>query len=112
MARGREVYQKAECSECHGRQARGDGPSAKDLKIKPTDLTRRPFKGGSTALDVVRTVLTGLHSTPMPSYHLVLEDQELWDLAYYVESLDGPTQMTDDERAGWHVVRMHQRRGR
>jgi cytochrome c oxidase cbb3-type subunit 2 len=112
VARGRQVYQKAECYECHGREARGDGPSAKDLKIKPTDLTRRPFKGGATAADVVRTVLTGLDGTPMPSYHLVLEDQELWDLAYYVESLGGQGEMTDDERAGWHVVRMHQRRGR
>jgi cytochrome c oxidase cbb3-type subunit 2 len=112
VARGREVYQKAECYECHGRAARGDGPSAKDLKIKPTDLTRRPFKGGPAAFDIARTVLTGLDGTPMPSYHLVLEDQEIWDLAYYVESLGGPVETTDDEKAGWHVVRTHQRRGR
>ena len=111
MARGREVYQKAECYECHGRAARGDGPSAKDLKITPTDLTRRPLKSGPTPLDIVRTVLTGFDGTPMPSYHLVLEDQEIWDLAYYVESLGGPIETTDDEKAGWHVVRTHQCRG-
>jgi len=109
-ARGRAVYAKAECHECHGRDARGDGPSARDLKIKPTDLTRRPLKGGPTPGDIVRTVLTGLDGTPMPSYHLLLEDQELWDLAFYVDSLGGPPEMTADERAGWHVVRMHQRR--
>jgi hypothetical protein len=47
----------------------------------------------------------------MPSYHLILDDDELWDLAYYVDSLGTPPIVTEDERAGWHVVRMHQRRG-
>jgi mono/diheme cytochrome c family protein len=108
VARGRRVYAKAECHECHGHEARGDGPSAKDLKVKPSDLTRRPFKSGPTPEDIVRTLLTGLDGTPMPSYHLILEDGELWDLAYYVDSLGGRPEMTFDERAGWHVVRHHQ----
>ncbi len=109
IARGRQVYEKAECFECHGRQGRGDGPSAKDLKIKPSDLTRRPFKSGLVPQDIVRAIVTGLDGTPMPSYHLILEDAELWDLAYYVDSLGGVPEVTDDERAGWHVVRHHQR---
>jgi cytochrome c oxidase cbb3-type subunit 2 len=112
LARGRAAYEKGECQECHGREGRGDGPSAKDLKIKPTDLTRRPLKGGSTPRDIVRTVLTGFDGTPMPSYHLLLEDGELWDLAFYLDSLGGPPELTADERAGWHVVRMHQPRRR
>ncbi len=111
VARGRAVYEKAECRECHGREGRGDGPSAKDLKIKPSDLTRRPFKSGPRPADVVRTLLTGLDGTPMPSYHLVLEDAELWDLAYYVASIGRAPELTDDERTGQHVVRHHQRRG-
>jgi|SRR5262245_4621061 len=110
VARGRKVYDKAECYECHGRQARGDGPSAKDLKIKPSDLTRRPFKSGPATEDIVRSILTGLDGTPMPSYHLILDDAELWDLSYYVESLGGAPEVTADERAGWHVVRQHQKR--
>jgi len=110
IARGRKVYDKGECQECHGKEARGDGPSAKDLKIKPSDLTRRPLKGGPTPRDIVRSILTGLDGTPMPSYHLILDDDELWDLAYYMDSLGGPPVLTEDERAGWHVVRMHQRR--
>jgi mono/diheme cytochrome c family protein len=110
VARGRRIYEKAECHECHGRQGRGDGPSAKDLKVKPADLTRRPFKSGPTTRDIVRAILTGLDGTPMPSYHLVLEDAEMWDLAYYVDSIGSPPETTADERAGWHVVRQHQRR--
>lgn len=112
VARGRRVYERGECAECHGPEGRGDGPSARDLKVKPADLTRRPFKAGSTAGDIMRTLLTGMDGTPMPSYHLVLDDHELWDLAHYVASLGGPPEVTPDERAGWHVVRMHQRRPR
>ena len=110
LARGRKVYEKADCGECHGREGRGDGPSAKDLKVKPADLTRRPFKGGSTPRDVVRAVITGYDGTSMPSYHLLLDDGELWDLARYVASLGGAPEVTRDEREGWHVVRMHQHR--
>ena len=112
VARGARVYVKGECAECHGKEARGDGPSAKDLSVRPPDLTRRPFKSGPTAADIVRTLLTGLDGTPMPAYYQVLEDDELWDLAYWLDSRAGPPETTDDERAGWHVVRMHQRRVR
>jgi mono/diheme cytochrome c family protein len=104
VARGRQAYEKGECAECHGPEARGDGPSARDLRIKPPDLTRRPFKGGSTPRDILRTLLTGFDGTPMPSYHQVLEDDELWDLAFYIESLATPPVLTGDERLGWEVV--------
>jgi mono/diheme cytochrome c family protein len=112
VARGARIYVKGECAECHGKDARGDGPSAKDLSIKPSDLTRRPFKSGPTARDIVRTLVTGLDGTPMPSYHQTLDDDELWDLAYWLETRGAPPETTDDERAGWHVVRMHQPRTR
>jgi hypothetical protein len=42
----------------------------------------------------------------------VLEDEEIWDLAHWPASRGGAPETTDDERAGWHVVQMHQRRGR
>jgi cytochrome c oxidase cbb3-type subunit 2 len=112
VARGARIYVKGECAECHGKEGRGDGPSAKDLSVKPSDLTRRPLKSGPTARDNVRTLLTGLDGTPMPSYHQILDDDELWDLAYWLETRGAPPEITDDERAGWHVVRMHQRRTR
>jgi mono/diheme cytochrome c family protein len=112
VARGARAYVKGECAECHGKEARGDGPSAKDLSVKPSDLTRRPFKSGPAARDLVRALLTGLDGTPMPSYYQVLDDDELWDLAYWLEARAAPPETTDDEQAGWHVVRMHQRRPR
>lgn len=112
IARGRQVYKKGECAECHGAEGRGDGPSARDLSVKPTDFTRRPLKSGSTPRDIFRSILTGLDGTPMPSYFLVLENKELWDLAYYIDSLGGPPELTEDERKGWEVERKHQKRRR
>ena len=45
-------------------------------------------------------------------YLKTLDDDELWDLAYWLETRGAPPETTDDERAGWHVVRMHPRRAR
>lgn len=35
---GRELY-RIYCQTCHGEQARGDGPTAEVLKVRPPDLT-------------------------------------------------------------------------
>lgn len=36
--RGEPTY-RTYCSSCHGKQARGDGPLAKDLKVQPANLS-------------------------------------------------------------------------
>jgi cytochrome c oxidase cbb3-type subunit 2 len=106
LTRGRRIYDDAGCDNCHGEDGRGTGKSASDLSLPPADLTRQPLKGGSTAEDIVRAVVTGLNGTPMPSYHLLYDDRDFWDLAYFVESLGRPQAgMTDEERLGWEVER-------
>lgn len=119
IARGREVYRKAECFTCHGNEGRGDGSSAADLKdnwgypIRPADLTR-PFKRGSTPEAIYRTVVTGLDGTPMPSYEGALTDEELWALSFYVASLNTgilSAWQRREEAAGQMVLRMHGGRG-
>ncbi|HEX5138820.1 MAG TPA: hypothetical protein VFY93_17755, partial [Planctomycetota bacterium] len=61
--------------------------------VLPTDYTRgaRWFKGGSDAKSIVRTLLTGLHGTPMPSFATDLAavtsapvPEAPWNLAHYV----------------------------
>ena len=97
LARGRTLFDTAKCWECHGREGKGDGPSAPDLRtddgfpIRPTDLTRGQLKGGVHVPDVFRALSTGLTGTPMPSYAESLAEDERWALAYFVLSLSAFT---------------------
>jgi cytochrome c oxidase cbb3-type subunit 2 len=93
IARGKELYVKAKCFQCHGDGGKGDGPSADELKdlagfpIPPADFTRGQFKGGSSVRDVYRTMALGLDGTPMPSFADSMNEQERWAISYYVLSL-------------------------
>jgi cytochrome c oxidase cbb3-type subunit 2 len=92
LARGKQLYQKAKCWECHGDGGQGDGPSANqltddfDLPIRPADFTRGQFKGGSHVADVFRTMTLGLDGTPMPSFADAMSDDERWAISYFVLS--------------------------
>ena len=103
IKRGRSIYLEAGCDGCHGDLGDGNGRNATDLSLPPTDLTRHPLKGGSTAADILRAVVTGLNGTPMPSYHLLFDDDDFWALAYYVESLGTDQGMSEQARIGWEV---------
>jgi len=91
---GKKFYVEAECLKCHGATGKGDGEAADTLKddwgypILPYDFTiAGRMKGGNTVRDVYRTLVTGIGGTPMPSYADSLSAQEMWGLAYYVQSL-------------------------
>jgi cytochrome c oxidase cbb3-type subunit 2 len=92
LARGKELFQKAKCWECHGHEGRGDGPSANQLKdafdlpIRPADFTKGQFKGGASVADIFRTMTLGLDGTPMPSYADSMTEPERWAISYYVLS--------------------------
>ncbi len=104
LRKGRNIYLEAGCDGCHGDLGKGDGRSATDLSQAPADLGRHPLKGGSSAEDILRAIVTGLNGTPMPSYHLLYDDADMWALAYYVESLGSESgEMNEQERLGWEV---------
>jgi cytochrome c oxidase cbb3-type subunit I/II len=92
LARGKDLYQKAKCWECHGDTGKGDGPSANqltddfDLPIRPADFTKGQFKGGSHVTDIFRTMTLGLDGTPMPSFADSMNDDERWAISYFVLS--------------------------
>ena len=93
VARGKVVYEANKCWECHGREGRGDGPSAPTLKdswgnpIKPFDFTLGGYRGGGTDRDIYRVFFTGLNGTPMPAYGSTIPDEDKWPLVHYVRSL-------------------------
>lgn len=108
IARGAELYAGADagCVKCHGSAGRGDGPSANELTedafgdvIVPADLTMPwLFRGGATVEDIYLRIETGLTGSPMPAYGSVLSDDQLWDVANYVDSL-GPDDAPEFEPA-------------
>jgi mono/diheme cytochrome c family protein len=94
IARGRRVFDEADCWECHGAGARGDGEKAAELEddwgfpVLPADLHLAwKLKGGSTAREIYLRLSTGLDGTPMPDYSETTTEEERWQLAYYLASL-------------------------
>lgn len=95
LSEGKQLFEDAECWKCHGRQGKGNGPSASDLKddwnnpLILLDWTQgeRVFKRGARARDIMYTFMTGLTGTPMPSYADVFTTEQAWALAHYVQYL-------------------------
>lgn len=93
VAKGRQVYSKLKCAECHGGGGEADGSSSLTLKddakhrIWAADLTRGRFKGGSTSQDLYLRIHTGIDGSPMPSYAAEATPAEIWALVHYVRSL-------------------------
>ncbi|MFQ5889369.1 MAG: c-type cytochrome [Gemmatimonadota bacterium] len=98
IARGRLVFDEADCWECHGAEGRGDGERAAeltddwDLPVWPADVHLGwRFKGGLAVRDIYMRLSTGLDGTPMPSYSETITEEERWQLAYYIASVaEGP----------------------
>ena len=93
IERGRAIYDRLQCWQCHGRRGRGDGPLAANLRdvgnrpIRPQNFTKGIYKSGDAPEDLLRTVMTGLAGTPMPGWSSAISVDEGWDLVHYVRSL-------------------------
>ncbi len=104
VQRGREIYRRARCFMCHGETGRGDGGITTALYYEwgiphaARDLTRGwTFKGRHEPRDIYLRITGGLGGTPMWPYRDLLSDQERWDLAHYVASLDQEPHETNDD---------------
>lgn len=70
------------CSTCHGEDARGDGPTAQVLTVKPADLTGLTAGNGGTfpTARVIDRIEGGdrlvAHGDPMPVYAGVFDGAE------------------------------------
>lgn len=94
ILRGKALFEKMECSHCHGAEGRGNGQLAATLTdnkgrpISPHDFTSsKRFKCGDANEDLYRTFMTGLDGTPMPSFAATLQPAEAWDVVHYLRSL-------------------------
>ena len=94
VARGAELFSSMNCWQCHGKEGRGNGPSAltltdsKGYPITPFDLSGgTKFKCGETDSEMFRDLMTGLDGTPMPSFADALKPDQAWDLVHYIHTL-------------------------
>jgi len=98
VIKGREIYKKMKCGECHGNEGRGDGPKSDKLKddwgdkILPFNFTSGTLKRGSSPENVYITFTTGLDGTGMPSYEDSLNEKDRWYLVSYTLKLMGQIQ--------------------
>jgi mono/diheme cytochrome c family protein len=101
--KGETLFQ-AYCASCHGKDAKGSGPTATVLKMKPADLTRISQRsGGKFPSDLIQKIIAGndpvnpAHGSremPVwgPIFSQIAWDQDLgrvriYNLAKYLESL-------------------------
>jgi len=102
IAKGKEIFEKvANCFICHGSEGRGDGAMIVALKdiwgnpVLPRNLTQSwKYKGGNEAKQIFTRITTGIFSSGMPSFSdkrpdnpIKLSDEQRWDVAHYVKSL-------------------------
>ena len=90
LARGAEVYQ-ANCAGCHGALGRGDGPAARGLDPKPTNLSLGGELLDQSPLDYYRRITIGVVGTAMPSFEQQLPAQDRWAAALYATLLRLPS---------------------
>ena len=102
IARGKEVFEKAKCWECHGKQGRGNGQKSFDrtddwgFPIRIRNVTHPwKIKAGIEVEDIYMRFSTGINGTPMPSFVKALTEEERWYLANFIKSLQH--QLTDNQ---------------
>jgi cytochrome c oxidase cbb3-type subunit 2 len=93
--RGREVWARLRCAQCHGDEGGAEAVSRKmhddwGHPIRPADLRRGVYRSGPLPSDIYRTLITGLAGTPMPAVDGLISPSETWDLVHYVRSLARP----------------------
>ena len=97
--RGKTLF-LTHCATCHGPEADGKGSVAAALKdafgqpSHPSDLRQPHLRCGDNAIDIYRTLTTGLNGTAMISFDALLTPEKRWDICAYlltIKRADIPT---------------------
>jgi copper transport protein len=84
LERGRELYQ-ANCTQCHGETARGDGPLAPALNPRPVDLTVHvPLHSDQELHD---WIANGIPRTAMPAWKDRFSEEEIQAIINYLRQV-------------------------
>ena len=91
VAQGKSIYSK-NCSECHGRAGKGDGPKGMDLEPKPSDLSSSQVQSQSEGA-LFWKISTGRR--PMPAFAKILSEKDRWHAVNYLRTLHPTTRSSN-----------------
>lgn len=83
---GRSGYMSM-CFVCHGAEGKGDGPAAKATPSTPSDLSDAARAGLLSDGDRFAVMRLGIEGTAMPASGANLNDDQVWRILAYVETL-------------------------
>lgn len=93
LAQGKQIFEKR-CQSCHGAEGFGDGPLAVNLNPPPTNFQDSANADNISPLQAYNTIRLGLEGTSMQAFS-ELSDQEVWNVAFYINSLNYKAQVPD-----------------
>jgi mono/diheme cytochrome c family protein len=82
ISNGSILYKK-HCGSCHGRTGLGDGVRARQIQTYPGDLTSEAYQDQS---DGEQFYKSKFGRDEMPSYEMILTDEEIWDIVNYMRT--------------------------
>ncbi len=85
VARGAHLFAE-NCVQCHGLRAKGDGPGAADLRIRPADLTAAHVLDHNEG-DIFWWLSAGVPESGMPGFRDLLSPVQRWDLVNWVRTM-------------------------
>jgi len=93
LDKGKTLYE-TRCAECHGDQAKGDGPNGAHLMPTPANLTEDPAFGGGLdfwywRIDAGVVGDDDTHPTAMPAWRYIFNQEEKWAVTFYARQLSG-----------------------
>ncbi|MBI3501407.1 MAG: cytochrome c [Bacteroidetes bacterium] len=82
-ANGKILYKKM-CVTCHGDEGKGDGIAGISLNPRPADHTSAKIQALSDG--ALYWIIT-YGNPPMPTYKVILKDEQRWQLVNYIREL-------------------------
>src|SRR5262245_56620859 len=84
---GQKTYQTS-CAPCHGATGKGAGAVAKNLTVKPSDLTDPKWEHGSTDGKIFVNIRDGVApQMKMKAFKGKVSDQDIWNIVNYLRSI-------------------------
>jgi mono/diheme cytochrome c family protein len=84
---GKKLYDTS-CASCHGATGKGDGKMAASIPDpKPSDLTDKTWKHGSSEGEIFTMIKDGSKGTAMRGYASRMKTEDLWNVVNYLKTL-------------------------